>query len=141
VNAWFQNKRASTKKRSKPDQRHDLPYLSSTSSSAVNTPNHQEIEDFPDGDSPLFENNCHLVVSLGDPQQSSFHRGHTHFLTEPSDNMPRKMRVRPTTQQTDELKKLYNANHHPSREEREDLGERIGMSVVYLHISSCYILC
>jgi hypothetical protein len=43
--------------------------------------------------------------------------------------MPRKMRIRPTAQQTEALKKFYKHNPHPSKEDREELGDRIGMSV------------
>jgi hypothetical protein len=126
VNAWFQNKRASTKKRSKGDSRTDLPHISSTSSSVDHTPHHAELEDFPDGDYHPFHNAC-LVVSLADSPQPPVYTGvDSQFYTEP-DHMPRKIRIRPTAQQTDELRKLYKANPHPSREEREELGERIGM--------------
>jgi hypothetical protein len=107
------------------------PHITS-SSPTLNTPDH--IEDFPETDYPSFDNNnippsC-LVVSLEDPtlQPSSHHLApdHSHFFTEP-ENMPRKMRIRPTPQQMEELKKLYNINPHPTKDEREDLGERIGM--------------
>jgi len=37
------------------------------------------------------------------------------------------MRVRPTAEQTDELKKLYNINPHPTTDQRQLLAERIGM--------------
>jgi hypothetical protein len=41
--------------------------------------------------------------------------------------MPRRMRVRPTPDQTEELKKLYNINPHPTTDQRQLLSERIGM--------------
>jgi Homeodomain len=41
--------------------------------------------------------------------------------------MPRRMRVRPTAEQTDELKKLYHINPHPTTDQRQLLAERIGM--------------
>ena len=126
VNAWFQNKRASTKKRSRGGSS-DIPQLSSNSSSTVNTPHHQELEDFPDTDYPPFDN---LLVSLEHPSHQPL--DNSQFYTEP-DIMPRKIRIRPTVQQTDELKKLYSINPHPSREEREDLVERTGMYVSPTH--------
>jgi hypothetical protein len=42
-------------------------------------------------------------------------------------NMSRKMRMRPTAEQTEELKKLYNITPHPTSEDRQALAERIGM--------------
>ena len=45
-------------------------------------------------------------------------------------DVPRKGRSRPSAEQTEELKKLYERKAHPSKEEREALGVRIGMSVL-----------
>lgn len=65
--------------------------------------------------------------------QSAFYAGnpnHRHlFESEPT---IRRGRSRPTAAQTDELRKLYDANPHPSKEEREALGARIGMYVPML---------
>jgi hypothetical protein len=133
VNAWFQNKRASAKKRSRGGAPYDQTHLSSNSSSTANTPRQQpDLEDFQDTDYPVFDNHDRpsLVLSLHDTrQQSAFYstvQEHTQFFTE-SDNMPRKMRMRPTPHQTEALKRFYKTNPHPSKMEREDLGERIGM--------------
>lgn len=66
-------------------------------------------------------------------QQSAFYAGnpqHRHLFDADS-NMPRKGRARPTAAQTEELRKLYDANPHPSKEEREELGGRIGMYVLF----------
>jgi hypothetical protein len=41
-----------------------------------------------------------------------------------------KMRARPSSYQTDEMRKLYARNPHPSREEREELCVRIDMYVL-----------
>jgi hypothetical protein len=38
-----------------------------------------------------------------------------------------RMRMRPSQDQTDELKNLYAVNPHPSAEERQAIAERIGM--------------
>jgi hypothetical protein len=140
VNAWFQNKRASTKKKNKsagPDPLHDLPpitLLGSNPSSTAHSPQQlDELDEFIDdenggaGPSPL-------VAALDDPKrQSLFYAGnaeHRHFFAE-AETMPRRMRMRnrPSTEQTDELRKSYRSNPHPSKEDREALGERIGMCV------------
>jgi hypothetical protein len=39
----------------------------------------------------------------------------------------RRMRLRPSQDQTEELKKLYTINPHPGAEERQAVAERIGM--------------
>ena len=41
-----------------------------------------------------------------------------------------KARSRPSQYQTDEMRSLYARNPHPTREEREELCERIGMYVI-----------
>jgi hypothetical protein len=146
VNAWFQNKRASTKKKNRtagPDSSLDLPPIASLFGSNVSSASHSplqpdELDEFADDDhlegsgagpSPL-------VAALDDPKrQSLFYAGnaeHRHFFAE-AETMPRRMRMRnrPSTEQTDELRKSYRANPHPTKEDREALGERIGMCVTY----------
>lgn len=44
--------------------------------------------------------------------------------------MQRKSRSRPSQEQTEELKKFYELKPHPSKEEREALGVKIGMYVL-----------
>ena len=51
------------------------------------------------------------------------------FEGEVSSGAPRRMRIRPTPKQREELERLFEMNTHPSREEREALGNRIGMYV------------
>lgn len=63
------------------------------------------------------------------PQHTLFYAGnpqHTH-LFEGEGSMPRKARSRPSAAQTEELKKLYEQKAHPTKEEREALGNKIGM--------------
>lgn len=64
-------------------------------------------------------------------QQSAFYAGngsHRHvFDGESASAAARKGRSRPSAAQTEELRKLYDVNPHPSKEEREELGVRIGM--------------
>ncbi|PBK76862.1 hypothetical protein ARMSODRAFT_969465 [Armillaria solidipes] len=113
VNSWFQNKRASTKKRtvaqrSLPyDSPHMNPQLTSNSSSASTTPRPSELGDYQDDD----------YLLLTEPP---------HFNIE-SDSMPRRLRLRPTTDQADELKRAYSVNPHPTTEQRQSLAERTGM--------------
>lgn len=69
--------------------------------------------------------------------QGSFYTGypdHKHYSGE-SETLPRRMRMRPSHEQTEELKQLYAINPHPSKEEREELGDRIGMYVLQLLIN------
>ena len=51
------------------------------------------------------------------------------FDSEVSTGAPRRMRIRPTPKQREELERLFEINTHPSRDERAALGERIGMYV------------
>ncbi|KAI0348115.1 hypothetical protein BDW22DRAFT_1404138 [Trametopsis cervina] len=67
-------------------------------------------------------------------QQSAFYAGnpqHQHMFEHESHAAAvaaaRKGRSRPSAAQTEELRKLYDMNAHPSKEEREELGVRIGM--------------
>lgn len=141
VNAWFQNKRASTKKKNKGGlaELYDVPPITSLMNS--NTPSipHSpqeidELDDFADEEYPEHSSlrPSPLVAALDDPQrQSLFYAGSTerrHVFAE-TETLPRRMRMRnrPTAEQTDELRKLYRSNPHPSKEDRENLGERIGM--------------
>ncbi|EPQ60299.1 homeobox-domain-containing protein [Gloeophyllum trabeum ATCC 11539] len=152
VNAWFQNKRASTKKRQQQQlqnkaQRSNNPYElppisallasapSPSTSSPVSRPVHRsslpvEYDDYFDEEDHIMHS--HLPPIGGyPPHQSAFYAGTAegrHIIeSTPEPTVPRKMRFRPTPQQTEELRKVYNVNPHPSKEEREELGESIGM--------------
>lgn len=85
----------------------------------MNTPHHNpELDDDDDEEYP----------PMAQPN-SSFHTGtteHAHYFAD-ADIMPRRMRMRPSPQQTDELRKLYNLNAHPTTEARQELADRIGM--------------
>ncbi|KAF8203993.1 homeodomain transcription factor [Pholiota molesta] len=104
VNAWFQNKRASSKKR--------------------------DIDDIPEDEYSSLDTQHSRSASVAPSDYPpSFYAGHpdqAHFYSE-SDNMPRRMRMRPSSEQTDELKKLYNINPHPTTEQRQVLSANIGM--------------
>lgn len=49
------------------------------------------------------------------------------YLTAETDSASRRMRMRPSPEQHEELRRLYNINPHPSAEERQALADRIGM--------------
>jgi hypothetical protein len=113
--------------------------LGSNPSSTSHSPQQlDELDDFIDDDHP--ENSgagpSPLVAALDDPKrQSLFYAGNAeqkHFFAE-AETMPRRMRMRnrPSTDQTDELRKLYRLNPHPSKDDREALGEQIGMCVSF----------
>ncbi|KAF5374916.1 hypothetical protein D9758_000549 [Tetrapyrgos nigripes] len=132
VNAWFQNKRASSKKRtmSRPNASYDIPSIPHTTSS-LSRPT--DMDDFDDDYSSVDYQNPHRSHSPAPSSNgrawSTFYPGnpeHTQFLNE-SDNVPRRIRIRPTNEQIEELRKLFNITHHPSTEQRQALAERIGM--------------
>ncbi|KAI0360956.1 homeobox-domain-containing protein [Trametes cingulata] len=138
VNSWFQNKRASSKKRHKaPLSQCELPPISALIASVSAPPptlEHQphhplDYDDYSDDESyhPLSHQ---LGAGALPPQQHTlFYAGnpqHKH-LFETEGSMPRKARSRPTAAQTEELKKLYELKPHPTKEEREALGDKIGM--------------
>ncbi|TFK41900.1 hypothetical protein BDQ12DRAFT_696454 [Crucibulum laeve] len=134
VNAWFQNKRASSKKRTRSTP-YEQPPISAPEphhalSNAVPHYPQPEYEDYNDEDFPTVDIHHSRAASVVPPEiLSSFYTDnpeHTHFLTE-GDSMPRRMRMRPSVEQTDELRKLYNINPHPTTEQRQVLSERIGM--------------
>ncbi|KAI0640024.1 hypothetical protein C8Q77DRAFT_1214369 [Trametes polyzona] len=144
VNSWFQNKRASSKKRHKaPLTQCELPPISALIASVSAPPaplpqpqqqqHHQpfEYDDYSDDEQypPLSHQ---LAPGAHPPQQHTlFYAGnpqHKHlFEATEGTSMPRKARSRPTAAQTEELKKLYEMKPHPTKEEREALGHKIGM--------------
>ncbi|KDQ63196.1 hypothetical protein JAAARDRAFT_29212 [Jaapia argillacea MUCL 33604] len=150
VNAWFQNKRASAKKRQQQQQTQsqraappfELPPISALLASAPSPQSSApitrrrplqlapEYDDYLDDDDLPLRNQLPPIESFHH-QQNSFYAGTEErkhvYDTPPESSMPRKMRFRPTPQQTDELRKLYTINPHPSKEEREELGKHIGM--------------
>ena len=70
-----------------------------------------------------------MSVSHTPQQHTLFYAGdaqHKHVYDSET-AMPRKARSRPSPEQTEELKKFYELKPHPSKEEREALGVKIGM--------------
>ncbi|KAI0690755.1 hypothetical protein BC835DRAFT_164069 [Cytidiella melzeri] len=155
VNAWFQNKRASSKKRTNKGgasasaststnttrdvhknavtsgAQIELPPISALIAS-VSAPS-SLIDDYDSEDEQLapFLDRPPMSAPQHSRQQSAFYAGnpqHRHlFETESSVSSARKGRSRPSAAQTEELRKLYDVNPHPSKEEREELGVRIAM--------------
>lgn len=140
VNAWFQNKRASTKKRSNKggssngssnvaNAQCELPPISALIATVSAPSSHAEYEESDDEQLAPFLDRPPMSSSQHSRQQSAFYAGnpqHRH-LFESESASARKGRSRPSVSQTEELRKLYDVNPHPSKEEREDLGVRIGM--------------
>jgi len=145
VNAWFQNKRAATKKRSRPGQpppTYDLPPISSLLSPVDSSTPPPLVEDtsiseFP---SPSLARIQELPTRINHPQaspevtlqQSAFYAGnpehdHTYESAVPVLPPRPRMRIRPSLSQTEELRKAYLIDPHPTKEQREELGKRIGM--------------
>jgi hypothetical protein len=144
VNAWFQNKRAANKKRSRPGQSpstYDLPPISSLLSpvdSSTATPT--EDSSIPQVASPSIPRtqlpSTRINHAQGSPesskQQTAFYAGnpehdHTYESSVPVPPSRPRMRMRPSQSQTDELRKAYIIDPHPTKEQREELGRRIGM--------------
>ncbi|KAI0714929.1 hypothetical protein C8Q76DRAFT_617935 [Earliella scabrosa] len=135
VNSWFQNKRASSKKRHKaPLTQCELPPISaliaSVSAPPSTHPQHPHEYDELSDDEPYLPLSAHSASSAHPPQQHTlFYAGdpqHKHLYDSES-SMPRKARSRPSPEQTEELKKFYELKPHPTKEEREALGVKIGM--------------
>jgi hypothetical protein len=145
VNAWFQNKRAANKKRSRPGQSsstYDLPPISSLLSPADSSPaTYNEDSSIPQVNSPpsiprMPVPSSRINNTPGSPevtkQQTAFYAGnpeHDHTYESSVAMLPSRprMRMRPSQSQTDELRKAYIIDPHPTKEQREELGKRIGM--------------
>ncbi|TBU62611.1 homeobox-domain-containing protein [Dichomitus squalens] len=132
VNSWFQNKRASSKKRHKaPLTQCELPPISALIASVSAPPSthlsHQiEYDELsedeylsPQPASAVHSSQQHTLFYAAEPQQKE--------MFESEGSVPRKARSRPSAEQTEELKKFYELKAHPTKEEREALGVKIGM--------------
>jgi homeobox domain-containing protein len=144
VNAWFQNKRAANKKRSRPGQSsstYDPPSISSLLSPVVSSPaSLNEDSSVPRVNSPPIPRmqvpSTRIKHAQDSPeaskQQTAFYAGnpeHDHTYESSVAMLPSRprMRMRPSQSQTDELRKAYLIDPHPTKEQREELGKRIGM--------------
>ncbi|KAI3622398.1 distal-less homeobox 3 [Moniliophthora roreri] len=128
VNAWFQNKRASSKKRTvtRPLPDSDANSISLASNSHPSNQPHSDPDYFYDDIYPPYDYPSQHSNPPGRSQSQSANSDYPQFLAE-NDSMPRRMRVRPSIEQTEELKKLFSINPHPSTEQRQSLADRIGM--------------
>ena len=124
VNAWFANKRSATKKKFR-----GLVHPYGT------PPPRSHVDDYHPQHHPHDISQDHsrrstpLSFNMDLPNQSPQPDNRHVFDSEISTGVPRRMRIRPTPKQTEELRKLFQINSHPSREEREQLGDKIGMCV------------
>lgn len=167
LNAWFQNKRASDKKRKEKETEYLHPPLQSQegqidrhqvgtaaarelSNGAVASTPPSSHTDSPYGISPRpLEDEV-----VGDEAEHPAYAGHHHnrnglrsapssvgtpdhprhlpeILPDPSpatpSTIPLKRRLRPSGSQSQHLKDFFNENPHPTKEERQELGESLGM--------------
>ncbi|CAL1694380.1 unnamed protein product [Somion occarium] len=141
VNAWFQNKRASSKKRSTkasqlPATQYELPPISAliaSVSSPAAPPVPQDFDELSEDDQSSHFSDRDLsripFTSEHRQRQTAFFAGnpqHRHAI-ESDQSIPRKGRSRPTQAQTEQLKAYYDHTSHPTKPQREALGQRIGM--------------
>ncbi|TDL28142.1 hypothetical protein BD410DRAFT_835381 [Rickenella mellea] len=140
VNAWFANKRSATKKKTTKSSKSNALTTTTPPPRLPQARRPQIIHDDDDDDWPQQH---YPAWATPPPPSSDFYPtlpsdtpfvsggpDHKHiFDGEPQvvGSVPRRMRMRPTTRQTEELRKLYELTSHPTREEREELGEKIGM--------------
>ncbi|PCH34080.1 homeobox-domain-containing protein [Wolfiporia cocos MD-104 SS10] len=147
VNSWFQNKRASSKKRhakassavsTAPTSPGSAPLAKaqpSHSSSVELPPISALLAQVPAGMPPLslheyddYSDDEHLHrLATPNPASLAFYATPHKQLPDAELGPSRKARSRPSAVQTEELRKVYDANPHPTKEEREQLGMRIGM--------------
>ncbi|KAH6916666.1 hypothetical protein BKA70DRAFT_1250227 [Coprinopsis sp. MPI-PUGE-AT-0042] len=158
VNAWFQNKRASSKKRTRTTGGGDRansthPNTVASSSPTVPTAPTSTTASTPSEVAPpplpplshLTNEDEYLSSRIQHPVPSKMSFMDLFnsttlptFVTQPDysglssgrttpDGMSKKMRMRPSGEQTEELKKAYNSNPHPTAEERQALADRVGM--------------
>lgn len=114
VNAWFQNRRASSRKRTQRAEAHTDP-----SRSISGSPPPPLDEDDPHH---MSQDHSHSSQLHSTSDQATSH-------TAKSDMTRKPQRNRPTPEQLDELRKLFETTQHPSTEQRTQLAERIGMCV------------
>ncbi|KAL0571976.1 hypothetical protein V5O48_009978 [Marasmius crinis-equi] len=131
VNAWFQNKRASSKKRT---VNRTAPESESPPINSILPPNHPAMnhheEYFEDDHYPLIDLAQRPSLQSSNPALgwSQFYGSspdHAQILTD--NEAARRMRIRPSPEQTEELRKLFQVAAHPSTEQRQALADRIGM--------------
>jgi hypothetical protein len=136
VNAWFQNKRASSKKRSRNHLYNDSRQTRATaapppSSASSSLPHIAEFDDYHDDEIPSLDlNQSRLVPDLARQHHHSAYisgNGDAHQFVTETESTPRRMRALPSTEQIDELKRMYDIDPHPSTELRQALSERLGM--------------
>jgi len=133
VNAWFQNKRASSKKRIRGGaQAYEVQHINTPPILHPPPPEfhpQSDLDDIHDDEYSVDVHQSRATSVVPSDYPSPFYAAHpdqAHFYAE-SDSMPRRMRMRPSSEQTEELRKLYNINPHPTTEQRQALSATIGM--------------
>jgi hypothetical protein len=122
VNAWFQNKRASSKKRTltRSTAQYDNSSINSSTSSYLPSSSSLRPADLDEFDEEYHDN------SRTDP--TFYNAGHPDTISfEEQDSMNRRSRIRPSPEQVEQLKNLFNITPLPSTEEKQALADRIGM--------------
>ncbi|KAG6846080.1 hypothetical protein H0H87_006444 [Tephrocybe sp. NHM501043] len=125
VNAWFQNKRASSKKRTRAVPYNVPPVISPIAAASTSNYPPREYDDIYFDDDYLPLDDYSRATSIVPPDYTGY-PDYSQFTSE-TDSMPRRMRMRPSAEQADELRKLYNLTPHPTTDQRQHLAERIGM--------------
>ncbi|KAF9010309.1 homeobox-domain-containing protein [Hymenopellis radicata] len=131
VNSWFQNKRASTKKRtvSSKSVAHHAARINSSrpshSSSTSSTPRPSESGDYPDDDYP--DSHQHHLPDDSHSWPSYQTADPEHNLLSETESMARRLRLRPSAEQKEALRKAYVENPNPSSDQRQALADSVGM--------------
>lgn len=91
-------------------------------------PRRLDYDDYADDDYPPPSDSYSRASSVLPPDTSPFYTNSaelSYYMTD--SDAARRMRLRPSPDQIEELRKLYAINPHPSAEERQVIAERIGM--------------
>ncbi|KAJ7150224.1 hypothetical protein C8R46DRAFT_499609 [Mycena filopes] len=136
VNAYFQNKRASSKK-----QPRGSPYDRPRPALPYSTIDDDYYYPPPDGAAPPAQQHQHQSQQAPHPRprnQLLHSSDHSQSLSH-----PHHLEVRPSRAQIDELQRVYRANPYPTVDDLGAVAERIGMCVtpISFHaVSACHIL-
>ncbi|KAF9074998.1 homeobox domain-containing protein [Rhodocollybia butyracea] len=124
VNSWFQNKRASSKKRTltRSPAHYDNTINPSTSSCVP-----AELDELDEEYLPAELSSRSLSSNEHHKDASPAFYPALDNTQEDQDSMNRRSRIRPSADQVEQLKKLFNANPLPSTEEKQALADHIGM--------------
>ncbi|KAJ7292832.1 homeodomain transcription factor [Mycena rebaudengoi] len=130
VNAWFQNKRASTKKQPRGTP-YEAPQLPSVSPSYF-PPYADMDDDYSLSVEPIAGQNRHFRSELADQerQRRNIYTPTEHTLAQfnsDAETMSWRIDIQPSTEQIHELQRIYTINPHPSVDETRVIANRTGM--------------